>query len=209
MASAAGRLNHKTGPVPFSSLPFSSPGNPLESHMASAAGRLNHKTGPVPFSSLSRFLRPVFFAPTQRKALACPSLRFLSTRDYPEQQRPTRSQREEDEAAGRTSRDVTLRGLDPVKNVSKPDRPRNKTCSGDDLILTAVPESQTAELRAYAPLMTSMIAWVLMTIWVSSKRWKLWTSSSWLRRSMSKTLRKPLASPTPGLSWDISSRLAA
>ncbi len=36
-----------------------------------------------------------------------------------------------------------------------------------------------------------MIAWVLMTIWFSSKRWKLWTSSSWLRRSMSSTLSDP------------------
>src|SRR6185436_18442805 len=35
---------------------------------------------------------------------------------------------------------------------------------------------------------TSMIPWVLMTIWFSSNRWKLCTRSSWLRRSMSSTL---------------------
>ena len=58
-------------------------------------------------------------------------------------------------------------------------------------------------------LITSMIAWVLMTIWFSSNRWKLCTSSSWLRRSMSSTLSEPAVSPIAGVAAVISSRLAA
>ena len=69
--------------------------------------------------------------------------------------------------------------------------------------------SDGVDREGYAPFTTSMIAWVLMTICVSSKRWKLCTSSSWLRRSMSRTLRNPPVSPRRGCRTDISSRLAA
>src|SRR5438093_507887 len=71
---------------------------------------------------------------------------------------------------------VGLAAFDP--SCSWPERPAEKSPPVGAGGLLEDHGSHRARWANQLPFTTSMIAWVFMTIWVSSKRWKLWTSSS-------------------------------